>query len=269
MTALGYSRKHGGGNLSKFKKLNLSIFDNENASNSGLLSNTNRIYAGSNPEIPISYPPEQTILKKSINHQYYIDLRKQDVEQYERYPTSKQMKINSKPYQFDKHRKNEWIHTPDRLEEFFTRKYLHETTMNQRITVIDYEWNKLSSGGGSFLGELRRCDKEFRNTLSKQELLDRERRDRYEDIFATFNQVNLKTPMKLCSGPDPVYLTDTVESLRQKLLQIKLENRGSPYANYRVVFLKCRILGVKHGHLRVFLGQKRDFRTFLGQEMRF
>ena len=31
--------------------------------------------------------------------------------------------------------------------------------------------------------------------------------------------------------------------------------------DYRVVFLKCRVLG-RNGHLRAFLDQKRAFRTF-------
>ena len=32
-------------------------------------------------------------------------------------------------------------------------------------------------------------------------------------------------------------------------------------------FLEMSYFGVKHGHFRAFLGQKRDFRTFLGQNI--
>ena len=37
------------------------------------------------------------------------------------------------------------------------------------------------------------------------------------------------------------------------------------FDDYRVVFMKKSYFGVKHGHLRSFLGQKCDFKPFLGQ----
>ena len=132
-----------------------------------------------------SHPPHESIIKKSVELEYYAALREQDLEQHN-YRNVKPAKLFVKKYYLDRDQEG-YSHTPERIVEFGDHKYLQKRMKaHNGWTEISYEWRILDR----LLEKLHVSDKEFRASLSQREGRVWENRDRYTDVYANFNRVH-------------------------------------------------------------------------------